>query len=403
MNPIWDYVKKVERHLPHARRMQVAGALHATLKARKDAQEKTLGRGLTDAEIDAMLHAEGAPEAVATRLAGGDREHELLSRYLAAVERRLPREGVLDVLAELREALSARIEAREEQLGRTASADEVAEILKAYGHPVVVASKYSGNDYVIGPNLYPWFWYVQRIAVGLTLAIAFAIIAVRALGAEEPFGAALRGFWGALQGAMICFGVVTALFVIAERTKFDMKWAAKWDPKTLPREQIRERKSLFESFISVAFDIIFLLWWVKVVQWPAEIPTRDGGAAGIHFSAAWAAVWSPVLALSVAATVVHIADIIHPAWSRIRSVLSIAGHAVGIGVLWLLFQSRPLVAVTALNGAQQVEADRVFRLFDGILFLSLGIAGLIWAVAIGVEVWRLWRSVRPIEPPPLPA
>ena len=31
----------------------------------------------------------------------------------------------------------------------------------------------------------PWFWYVQRIGVGAALAIAFAVGAIRALGAEE--------------------------------------------------------------------------------------------------------------------------------------------------------------------------------------------------------------------------
>ena len=54
MNPIWDYVKKVERHLPAARRTEVAGALYATLKARKETMEKAKGAKATDAEKAAV-------------------------------------------------------------------------------------------------------------------------------------------------------------------------------------------------------------------------------------------------------------------------------------------------------------------------------------------------------------
>ena len=70
MNPIWDYVKKVERHLPAARRMEVAGALYATLKARKDAMEKAKGEKATEAEIADMLAAEGDPVRVALSCIG---------------------------------------------------------------------------------------------------------------------------------------------------------------------------------------------------------------------------------------------------------------------------------------------------------------------------------------------
>jgi hypothetical protein len=326
---------------------------------------------------------------------------DLLERYLSTVERRLPAEQAKDIVLELREALTARIEAREAELGREAKADDVAVILKAYGHPVVVASRYARFDYVIGPNLYPWFWHVQRIAVGLALAIAFGLVAFRALGSQEPFGAAMRGFSGAIEAAVITFGVVTVLFIAAERTKLDMKWAETWDPRTLPRDQIRPRKSLFESSFTLAFDILFLLWWAKVVQFPSEVPVRDDASVGISFSPAWASVYWPVFVLAALVTAVHLFDIIHPTWTRLRAGLSIAGHACGIAILVVLLRAQPLIAVTPLNALPE-EADRILRIFDGIVQLSLGVAALIWAVGIGIEIWRLWQSVRPKALAPAP-
>lgn len=320
---------------------------------------------------------------------------DLVERYLAAIERRLPKETAKDITAELREALAGRIEAKEAALSRAANADEVGAVLKEFGHPVVVAARYGGGDHVIGPKYYPWFWYVQRIAVGLALAIAFGVSAIRALGSEEPMRAVMRGINGAIEAGVWAFGVVTILFVLAERFKFDMSWADKWDPKQLPREQVREPKSLFESGLTAAFDLIFLLWWVKIVQFPNELPMKDGASAAITFSPAWDVVYWPVLVLAVGATLVHLMDLVRPAWSPLRSVVSIVGHVAGLSVLWLLYRAQPLVVVTPVNSSSVEEIERVTRVVDSAISISLGVGALVWAATIGVEVWRLWKAARP--------
>lgn len=395
MNLIWDYVKKVEPHLPAGQRMQIAGALYTRLKAKKDALEASLGRKASDDEITYMLREEGEPEDVAARVAGDPREPELVTRYLAAIRRRLPAETALDVSAELREAILSAIEAKEDSLGRAASPDEVGQVLKEFGHPVVVAARYAGNDYVIGPKYYPWFWYIQRIAVGAALAIAFSISAIRALGSEEPMRAVMRGINGAVEAGVWAFGVVTILFVLAERFKFDMGWAEKWDPKQLPRDQVRQPKGLFETGVTVAFDAIFLLWWVKLVQFPNELPMKDGASAAVSFSPAWDAVYWPILVLAAAALVVHLVDLVRPAWSPLRSVISIAGLAAGLGVLWVLYRAQPLVVLTPVSGANAVEIERVTRMVDSGILIAIGVSALMWAIMIGLEVWRLWKA-RPV-------
>ncbi len=320
--------------------------------------------------------------------------HDMIARYLAAVERRLPNEAAKDIIAELREAIDSKVEAKEAQLGRAAGDDEIAAVLKDFGHPVVVASRYSGADHLIGPGYYPWFWHVQRIAVGLAIAIGFGIVTIRALGSEEPFRAAFRGIGSALEIALVTFGVVTALFIAAERGKLDMKWAAKWDPKSLPRDNVRQPRTLFESAFTLVFDIVFLLFWVRVVQFPNEIPVRDGASAALAFSPAWDAVYWPILVLAAGTTAVHLADILHPAWSRLRSVVSIAGHLGGLAVLWVLYQSQPLILVTPVDGADPVEMERVLRTVGGVVNIGMGVAALIWAAMIVIEVRRLWRTSR---------
>ncbi len=95
-----------------------------------------------------------------------------MDRYVAAVGRRLPPKTAADIMAEMREALTGKLEAQEASLGRPASRDEAAEMLKSFGSPMVVAARYSGREFLIGPELYPYFWPVARIVVGIVAAIA---------------------------------------------------------------------------------------------------------------------------------------------------------------------------------------------------------------------------------------
>ncbi len=324
---------------------------------------------------------------------------DLVERYLAAVQRRLLEDTAKDIVAELREALSAQIEAREEALGRAASADEIAAILKAYGHPVVVASRYAVHDYVIGPNYYAWFWHVQRIAVGLAIAITFGIVAIRALDADAPVSAVMRGFGSALHAAIFTFGVVTVLFVLAERQKLDMKWAERWNPKDLPRENIRKTRSLFESAISLFFDLVFIMFWLGFIPFPNEMPLRNDASVEVVLSPAWAAVYWPVLMLAVLAAVGHAHDLVRPAWNRVRSGISIVGYAGGLAVVWVLFQSQPLVEVLPKPDTSADDLERGVRLVEGILTVSLGVAAVVWAVALGVEIWRQVKASRASDGP----
>lgn len=395
MNLIWDYVKKVERHLPAARRMEVAGALYATLKARKEALEKARGEKATAAEIADMLAAEGDPAVVAERISGAPGEHELVSRYLASVERHLPREGVLDVMAELREALRAKIEATEDKLGRAATADEIAAVLKAFGAPPVVAARYEGRMQLIGPVLYPWFWPTQRTAIGITLAVYLVLMALRSLAADNPIQAMLQRIDNVISIGLMVFAAVTLVFIAVERWGDPVKLLEnRWDPKSLPRDNIRKPRSLFESGVSLFFDVLFILVWLRLVQFPNELPLRDGASVSIILSPAWSVVYWPILALALLAAAGHLHDMVRPAWNRLRSAISIVGYAGGLAVLGVLFQGRPFVDVQPRPGTSPEELERALRLVDGVLLVSLGVAAVIWAVLLGLEVWRQVRASR---------
>jgi hypothetical protein len=320
---------------------------------------------------------------------------DMVQRYLAAVKRRLPEQNAGDIIAELGEAIASKIEAREEQLERPAEADDVAAVLKEFGHPVVVASRYSGRDHLIGPQLYPWFWDAQRIGVGLVLAIGLIVLGVRALGADAPISFVSRGIGNILEGALLAFGMLTAVFVVLERTGTNLGLAARWSPKTLPQDHIRKPRSLFESAFTFAFDIVFILWWVRVIDFPNQVPGPDNSME-LHFAEAWAQLHTPILVLALLTAAVHLSDILHPGWSRLRAAVSILGHIGGLAVLWALFRAGPLVSVTA-SAAESERALEVANFINGLFGPLIAIVGLFWAIGMGVEIWRLIRSIRPSD------
>ncbi len=394
MKPVWRHVKQVEKHLPRDRRVEVAGEIYATLKKKVEAEQAALGRKLDDAEIAALLREFGEPEAVAARYSApaGERR-ELVERYLGAVARRLPVGQSYDILAELREAIGERIAGREEALGRAASDEDVAAILKEFGHPVIVASRYRGQEYLIGPQLYPWFWPAQRTAVGLAIGLLAVVLGLDLLDAERPVSSFLRSLDDLAGIALFVFGAVTAVFVVLERTQARMDWATlKWNPRQLPPDNVRAPKGLFESVFSLLCDVIFILWWTRWISFP----NRLGGGeeqVTLHFSTVWEPVHVAILVLACLSAAVHLADIVHPGWSRIRSAVAIAGYVGGVVVVWALLSSGPLVEIMASDGAER-RASQAQWLVNGPFRWSLMVAALIWGGSAVVELRRQMRAMR---------
>jgi len=67
---------------------------------------------------------------------------ELIERYLQAVKFWLPKNQKQDIIAELSEDIHSQIEERESALGRELTDDDVEQILKQRGRPLLVAEKY---------------------------------------------------------------------------------------------------------------------------------------------------------------------------------------------------------------------------------------------------------------------
>ena len=85
---------------------------------------------------------------------------DMIDRYLNAVAAQLPQDERADIVAELRDLILSRFEAKEEELGRALTEDEQEAILREIGHPLVVAARYrKGPDSLVGPQLFPYWLF----------------------------------------------------------------------------------------------------------------------------------------------------------------------------------------------------------------------------------------------------
>ena len=327
---------------------------------------------------------------------------EPLDRYLGAVRSNLPRAHQDDIIDELADNLRSRMEDREAELGRPLTRDEQEAILKAHGHPLVVAARFRGDNaslrfgrQLIGPELFPLYLKVLSVNVGLTIAIG-AIVAVFVASGTAIFPAA----YGIVVPVVLQFVIVTAIFIAADRGLSRDLALDRWDPsrvkpidapeighgldavayhligKAYPIE-VPRATSIFE----LSLGAIALLWWATL-QPIREIAFMAPGP-GI------ATVYLPVLGLMIAMFLQPLVSLVRPGWSRFRVV---ARAVVDIGFVCLfavsLASGHWLAPAATANSSDTGVVDLVNSIIGSVLVVTI----LFTLVDALLEIRRLVRT-----------
>src|SRR6267143_4904235 len=166
---------------------------------------------------------------------------DLLRRYLQAVGTYLPKSQQDDILKELGENLRSQMEDKEAELGRPLNEDEVAAILKKHGHPMFVAAHYRQTRHLIGSTLFPVYWFVMKIILGIVgfgYSVSALVLIAQGKGILEVLGT-IFSYAGAV---LPTFAWVTIIFAMLDigNNKFHLLEKVtrdsndKFDPRTLP-------------------------------------------------------------------------------------------------------------------------------------------------------------------------
>jgi hypothetical protein len=142
---------------------------------------------------------------------------ERVESYLKRVASALPRAGRDDIVEELREALLSRIEERERATGRQLTDEEVASVLRAFGHPLAIAGGYSHPGGLIPSMLVPFYGRVLAWTIAFIASLHAALGAGRAISDGSVGAAIARSLPGMVVAMLAAFTAITLVFMMLGR------------------------------------------------------------------------------------------------------------------------------------------------------------------------------------------
>ena len=180
----------------------------------------------------------------------------LIERYLHEVRRYLPAKNREDILAEIRSHLTDTLD---ERVKGEPGEEDMASLLKEMGSPRKLAASYPGGEqYLIGPELYPFFRMVAGIVLAAVLGAQLLAVGVGFWMGEETFR-----FWEVfgqlVMSVPVSIGWVIIVFVILQKRGVQPKVdEVDWDPKSLPVVEETDAVKKGERIFGIAAGSIVL-------------------------------------------------------------------------------------------------------------------------------------------------
>ena len=302
---------------------------------------------------------------------------DLLDNYLAAVGRNLPSRDRSDIIAELRDVLLAKAEEQEERNGQV----DWTGLLRDFGHPIAVAARYRKQQWLIGPELYPFYVHFLKIIAGIVLTVITVIAVVKAVvwtGQPGPIIVDyLRSLWFAAASTV---GWVTIGFVVAERFGgASVKQCRHWKPTELP-DMLDRQPSAYNSAFEVGFGALMLLWWVGLIP----TPWVANGQFRLVATPIWASLFWPVLALLAARLIYNLIVWLRPRWKHLRNLLGVTTAVGAFIIAAIIYRAGRWVEVVSTGmptgkiAGLQASLDLAFRITGVVLIVIWTLGALGW-------------------------
>ena len=319
---------------------------------------------------------------------------DLIDRYLHAVGDYLTGASREDIVRELGDDIRARAADREEELRRPLTVDDQADLLKPFGHPLLLAAKYRPTQHLVSPVMFPFYWLGLKISIAI--AIAVQLVTALAMVATGTPGAQVIGRLASFPftGLVTLFGWITIGFALVDvHVRHTVTRATDaWDPRTLknpPKELLP--KTAWSSAVELAFGTIGLIWWAAIPSQPWLV--FGPAAAFLAMSPAWQAVHMPLAVAWLAGLAVRWTLLFRPDLKGLRFAFDIASNVVAaLAAVYLLRADAIVVQAPGLDaGANAEQLARLVRSID----VSAHIGVLVWLLVAGWELVRtLWTRRR---------
>lgn len=309
---------------------------------------------------------------------------ELVERYVQAVRYLLPKRQQQDVGRELSEDLRSQVEEKEAELGRPLRDEEMADVLKGFGHPALLALRYHRSRHLIGPDVFPLFAFAVKSVLAVLAVIHLAAPAVYLIATGAPSGRVVGLFVRFPGIAMPVLAWLTVGFAILDtrvvRSAVE-RALAEWSPRSLPDLSPDETHSHRSSAAGVALTAVLVVWWLAGLAHPPLVlgPAARYVAFGPVFDR-WYLAMAAAGAASIAAAWFRFA---HPRPTRLARAASDLVDVLGLAVLYLVFRADVYVvageAMAAVpNGQAVLDAVNAGVRIALVLALFTGAVRLVW-------------------------
>ncbi len=342
---------------------------------------------------------------------------DMIDRYLNAVAAQLPQDERADIVAELRDLILSRFEAKEEELGRALTEDEQEAILREIGHPLVVAARYrKGPDSLVGPELFPYWLFGVKAGL-LVLGAVYAItLFIRLIGGADDAGQAIgHAFHGFFGSGLTLIGVATVAAAIFEHQGIRPAWMTNWRVKDLgafgladpaawgasmtgtetaratwmPKSRAKAwpgGEYLF-SFLAVG---MFVLWWIGVLHFPGLVSLElRGEDAVVSGAPIWSILFGPILLYAFAQMAIDLASLVRPYAVRARAAAQIVVAGAGLWLTWAIFEAGHWFTLTRGEETARIAGDWTMLDFDTLRNLGDGARDLV-GIASTLSVVLVW-------------
>ena len=312
---------------------------------------------------------------------------ELIDRYLQSVKWMLPRKQQEDVVRELNDEILSRVEEKETALGRPLNEDEQVAVLKQMGHPMLVASRYRTQRYLINPTIFAVYWTVLRLILAIVF-VAMAIAAVSVAAAGQGLSQALGIILRYPLTALSVFAWVTTIFVILDIVQVKFDFFGKWDPRTLPKlSKKKPRHSMIESVVGLMLGTIFGVWWLVGLKHQFWI--FGPGVAVMRFGPVWQTIYPLFVVLVVFSAIRGSVDVARPGWERGRAWFSLIYRALNLIVLYFLYNATELFVPGSASPPGMAE---VLKGLNSGMHFGVGVVIIITVIQAVQDVYHLVRD-----------
>ncbi len=287
---------------------------------------------------------------------------DLVERYIHQVGRYLPGKERADIEAELRSQIHDQLEDR---CGKTPTEADVAAVLSELGDPRRMAVSYGGEQYLVGPELYPVMMMVLRRGWVIVPPIAILVRVLATMLGDDAgnfITLLLESIGGAFQATFLFTAIVVLIFAILERSGEDLDEITGndtgFDPRDLPEVNHPAEVDRVEATFGIAFGSFFvlvLLYFLRVGGLTLRFNLGDPGEV-IPVPIPW------LMALIVLVTgqvIMELVALLRGRWTvatwLFEAVLEIAGAFALYYVLWLPLSEVLFAAVAALANVPLIE------------------------------------------------